>query len=110
LGYTVESKEGDERMSTNNKQLYRGSYPRRSKAVREAAKANPNTRCWRCGKTYAEALRMWGPVKAAWQAGHVVDSHPGSPLAPEHAKCNEAAGGRLGNARRQTVEPRSPNA
>lgn len=94
------------------KPLYRGTYPRRARAVREAAKAKPSTRCWRCGKTYAEGLRLWGPRGAKWQAGHVVDGHPGSPLAAEHAKCNTAAGGRLGSRRRKKAErgPISPNA
>jgi hypothetical protein len=91
------------------KPLYRGTYARRSKSVREAALANPTTRCWRCGRTYAEGVRLWGAKGAAWQAGHVVDGHPGSPLRAEHAKCNTAAGGRLGHSRRAT-EPTSPNA
>jgi len=89
--------------------LYGGTFPRRSKLVRDAAYENPATRCRRCGKTYAEAVAEWGRKAAAWQAGHVVDGHAGSPLAPEHARCNAAAGGRLGNERRWTASPRSPN-
>jgi hypothetical protein len=94
------------------KPLYTGTYPRRAKSVRDAAWANPSTRCWRCKRTYPEAVRLWGKKAACWQAGHVVDGHPRSPLAPEHAKCNTAAGGRLGKAKQtaQGTQPVSPNA
>ena len=91
------------------KRLYRGNYSARSKAVREHAKANPQTRCWRCWKTYAEAVRLWGARAAAWQSGHVHDGNPLSALAPEHARCNAAAGARVGNKRR-AIQPVSPNA
>lgn len=92
--------------------LWRGNYPRRAKRVRDAAYANSNTRCRRCGRTRAEALALgWTPRQASWQAGHVVDGERTSPLAAEHAHCNESEGGRHGaaviHARR---EPRSPNA
>ena len=90
--------------------LYGGTFPRRSRLVKQAAYANPATRCRRCGRTYAEALAKWGKQGAKWQAGHVVDGHPGSPLAPEHAFCNQGAGGRLAKARRHARdEPKSPN-
>lgn len=92
------------------KPLYRGSYPRRSKAIREAAQQNPATRCWRCGRTYIEALRLWGPKGAAWQSGHVVDGHPGSPLAAEHARCNKRAGAKKGGEALRRPEVLSPNA
>jgi hypothetical protein len=94
--------------STVPKPLYTGTYPRRAKAIRDAAWANPLTRCWRCKRTYPEAVRLWGKSGAAWQAGHLVDGHAGSPLVAEHARCNTAAGGRLGRAR-QAVERASPN-
>jgi hypothetical protein len=92
------------------KPLYRGNYPRRSKAVRDAAIRDPRTRCWRCGRTYAEGAQLWGPRGAAWQAGHVVDGHHGSVLRAEHARCNTKAGGQLGRARQMKREPVSPNA
>jgi hypothetical protein len=92
------------------KPLYQGTYPRRAKAVRDAAYSRPGTRCWRCQGTYAEALKHWGPRGAAWQAGHVVDGHPGSPLAAEHAQCNAKAGGKLGKMRSTHNQVRSPNA
>lgn len=92
------------------KQLYQGSYPVRAKIVRDRANADPSTRCRRCRGTYAEAKAKWGAKGAAWQAGHVVDGHPGSPLAPEHAYCNLAAGGRMARARDEAKrEPKSPN-
>jgi hypothetical protein len=91
--------------------LYRGSYHSRSKRLRAAAYTNPATTCWRCGRTYAEAMKLWGPKGAAWQAGHKIDGHHGSPLAAEHTYCNTAAGARLGHKRRAKREsPRSPNA
>lgn len=91
---------------------YRGTYHRMSMRVRHAAYANPATRCRRCGNTYAEAARLWGPKGAAWQAGHVIDGHPRSALAAEHARCNQAAGGRLSEARRRWRKGQleSPNA
>ncbi len=79
-------------MPARNRAHYRGSYQRRAKAVREAAKADPTTRCWRCGRL---AL-----PDDPWQAGHVIDADPSSPLAPEHQSCNARAG-------RQQREPRS---
>jgi hypothetical protein len=90
------------------KRLYRGNYSARSKAVREKAYANPRTRCWRCHKTYAEAVRLYGPKGAAWQSGHIHDGNPLSRLAPEHARCNAAAGARVGNKMRAR-QPVSPN-
>ena len=65
----------------------RGSYQVRAARVREAANADPTTRCWRCG-----GLAVVGDP---WQAGHVRDSDPTSPLAAEHQSCNTAAGSRL---------------
>jgi hypothetical protein len=87
-----------------------GSYHRRAKRLREAAYGDPGVRCRRCGLTYAQAVTLWGKQGAAWQAGHVVDGHPGSPLAAEHARCNTSAGGRLGVERKAKRAPRSPNA
>jgi hypothetical protein len=89
--------------------LYRGTYPRRSRAVRDAAYKNPATLCWRCGRTYADAVKMYGPSGAAWQAGHIVDGHRGSPLAAEHARCNAIAGGRHGREQKR-AQFASPNA
>lgn len=51
-----------------------------------AANAYPLTKCWRCG----ELARADDP----WQAGHVRDADPTSPLKAEHRSCNAAAGQR----------------
>lgn len=64
--------------------LYRGTFKRRAKQVRDAAYADPRTQCWRCGGL----ARPDDP----WQAGHVRDGDPYSPLAAEHRSCNARAG------------------
>jgi hypothetical protein len=78
-----------------NRSHYSGDYQLRARAVRAAAYANPDTRCWRCGKTLVEH----GPG-VRWDAGHVRDGDPTSPLAPEASSCNRSAGAALGNVRR----------
>lgn len=77
---------------------YRGSYHVRARHVREAAYANPTTRCWRCGKTLGEIHKTH--PGATWQAGHLVDGQVNGPLAPECSPCNTSAGGRLRHRRR----------
>lgn len=77
-----------------------GSYGVRARAVRDAANADPSTRCWRCGKTLAEARRMWPDRNVTWHAGHTVDGNSAFPLAPEHSVCNTSAGGVIGSKRR----------
>ena len=76
---------------------YRGSYHVRSRAVRQAAYANPDTRCWRCGLTLAECRPHRNGKPARWTAGHVLDSNPNSPLLPECSPCNKSAGASYGN-------------
>lgn len=78
---------------------YKGDYPKRSAAVRAAAYADPNTRCWRCGRTLAQHPRHKSGRPASWQAGHIYDGDPNSPLAPEASTCNTLAGQRLGQQR-----------
>lgn len=63
---------------------YRGSYARRSRELRARWNADPQTECWRCG----QSARHDDP----WQAGHVRDGDPTSPLLPEHRSCNARAG------------------
>lgn len=82
-------------MPARNRSHYGGSYQSRARTVRAAAYADPRTQCWRCGKTLDEH----GPG-ARWDAGHVRDGDPTSPLAPEAASCNRSAGAVLGNERR----------
>lgn len=82
-------------MPAKNRQHYTGSYAARAKAVRAAAYADPNTQCWRCGRT----LKAHGPT-VKWDAGHIRDGDPTSPLAPEASSCNRSAGATAGNLRR----------
>jgi hypothetical protein len=81
-------------------------YVRRAAHIRAHAITHPNTRCWRCGHTIDE-IRQAHP-RARWQAGHLRDGDPTSPLAPECSVCNQRNGGQLGNARmRANLEPHS---
>lgn len=85
---------------------YTGSYHVRARRVRDNANADPGTRCWRCGLTLTEA-RAKHRRNIVWQAGHIIDAHPDSPLAPECSLCNIRAGIRrreqLRRARRRTA-------
>ena len=76
---------------------HKGSYDRRSRAVVAAAKADPTTVCWRCGKTLAQHPDTKAGNPPKWSAGHVIDSHPDSPLLPEVLSCNARAGALIGN-------------
>lgn len=67
---------------------YHGDYQRRATQVRESANRDPDTVCRRCG----QPARPGDP----WTAGHVIDSDPASPLAPEHRSCNSRAGASYG--------------
>jgi hypothetical protein len=85
---------------------HRGDYKRRAAHVRAVAYHHPTTRCWRCGHTLTE-IRQSHP-RATWQAGHLRDGDPTSPLAAECSVCNQLHGGRLGNQRmRANREPHS---
>lgn len=79
---------------------YRGSYHVTSRRVRQAAQADPLTRCWRCGRTLAEHPPHRNGAPARWMAGHIVDGLIGGPLAPEASTCNLSAGATAGNQRR----------
>jgi|LakMenEpi03Aug12_release.lakeMendotaPanAssembly.Ray.scaffolds.fasta_scaffold388768_2 hypothetical protein len=78
----------------------RGSYQTQAAAVRAAAYADPTTRCRRCGLTLADK------PGDTWDAGHIHDGVPGSPLAAEHSSCNRSAGATAGNLRRQGLRLR----
>jgi hypothetical protein len=89
---------------------HRGDYLVRSRDVRDAANADPATRCWRCGKTLREHAPHHNGKPARWTAGHLRDSDPTSPLLPEASTCNYSAGALLGGRRTQAkhrVEPSS---
>jgi hypothetical protein len=84
-------------------------YRRRRRLL--LATVTPDSRCRRCGKTIDQHKPHGNGRPAYWQAGHLVDGDPNSPLALEASTCNLAAGGRLGAARlMQRREPVSPNA
>lgn len=78
---------------------YRGRYHVESRKVRQAANADPSTRCRRCGLTLAERRRTH--PKDRWTAGHLVDGQVGGRLVPEHRSCNSAAGATMGNRKRK---------
>lgn len=85
-------------MPAKSKAHYSGSYQVRARQVRQAAYANPSTRCWRCGRTQAEHGRKW-------QAGHANDGEIGGLLLAECEGCNTSAGAAAGNRKRD--EPHS---
>ena len=80
-------------MPAKDRQHYRGDYQSRARAVRDAANADPSTKCWRCG----DPARPDDP----WQAGHLRDGDATSPLAPEHRSCNAKAGAAIVNGQRE---------
>ena len=59
-------------------------YRKLAKAIREAACANPSTRCWRCGYTLREHRPHLSGRPASWNAGHT----PSGGLAAEASTCN----------------------
>lgn len=76
---------------------YRGRYHVDSRRVRHAAYANPDTRCWRCGRTLTEHK-----PGDRWEAGHLVDGQENGPLRPEARSCNRRAAAERTNAKRRT--------
>lgn len=80
---------------------YRGGYHIAAAKVRAAANADPNTTCQRCGQLGR------GP-RDPWDAGHLRDGDPTSPLGPEHRSCNRSAGATLGNAKRRARRQAQP--
>jgi hypothetical protein len=71
---------------------YAGDYQARAAQVRAAANANPETVCWRCGLYLDQHAPHASGAPVAWQAGHVHDGDPLSPLLPEASTCNSRAG------------------
>ena len=86
------------------KPLYLGSYKARADRLKADAYANPNTACWRCGRTLAQHEAHKNGKPPRWTAGHVRDGDPTSPLAAEASTCNYRAGAVL---LQQMREPRS---
>lgn len=81
---------------------HRGTYARQARLVRDAANRNPNTTCWRCGRTLDQHPPHKTGKPATWTAGHINDGQAGGPLAPEASTCNYSAGTRLRNERAKT--------
>lgn len=75
---------------------YRGRYHVQARQVREAAKANPFTPCWRCGLTLAQHPRHKTGRPPFWTAGHIITGDPRSDLAPEVSVCNIGHGASIG--------------
>lgn len=76
-----------------------GSYTRKARARLEPLLPLP---CAKCGLPVTADMR--------WHAGHQQDRDQGgtndpSNLWPEHGSCNEAAGGRLAQAKRRRPSP-----
>ncbi len=88
-------------MPARNRAHYRGAYPRQAAALRNAANANPNTRCWRCGLTLNQHAPHHNGQPPHWQAGHTTDGQPGGQLQPEASTCNTSAGATHGNTKRE---------
>ena len=74
---------------------YQGTYHVRARHIREAANNNPLTTCWRCGRTLQQHPPHKNGKPPKWTAGHIIDSDPTSPLAPEASTCNYTAGAHL---------------
>lgn len=85
---------------------HRGSHQVRARRVVEAANANPDTRCWRCGRTMAEIRRT--KPRARWTGGHLHDGQVDGQLAAECSPCNYGAGATMGNRRRSNRPPTTP--
>jgi len=97
---------GTEAMPSHQRDHYKGSYSTRSAKVREDAYADPQTRCWRCGRTLDQEQALHPLKKVTWHAGHLIDGDYLSPLLAEHSTCNTSAGAKVGNAKRMK-RPRS---
>lgn len=79
---------------------HKGSHQVRARRLTRAANANPNTICWRCGRTLPQHPPHRNGRPAYWTAGHLHDGRIGGPLAPEASTCNYSAGATAGNRRR----------
>ncbi len=71
---------------------YQGDYQTRSRTIRDAAYANPNTTCYHCGWTLDQHPNPRAGNPPKWSAEHIRPGDPTSPLAPSVLGCNAAAG------------------
>lgn len=74
---------------------HKGTFHVRSKRIRDAAYADPETRCWRCGFTLAERQAQFPLRDVVWTAGHLNDSEVEGELAAEDSVCNFGQGAKL---------------
>jgi hypothetical protein len=84
-----------------------GPHQRLARLVVNAANANPDTRCARCGLTLAEHPPAKTGRPPRWTAGHKVDgkvAHTTRDYQPEVDTCGSSAGATHGN---QLREPHS---
>jgi len=88
-------------MPGKNRGHYDARYRSDAAKVRASANRDPLTRCWRCGLTLAEHAAHKTGRPPTWDAGHIHDGVPGSPLMPEASTCNRTAGAHLGHQRRR---------
>lgn len=79
----------------------------RARRVVADAIVDPSTVCWRCGRALDDHPPHPDGSPARWQAGHLVDGDPMSPLAAEASTCNLRAGGRLGRVRQLAANRRA---
>lgn len=84
---------------------HKGTYHQQSARVRAAANADPDTQCWKCGRTLAQARRF--KPKAHWCAGHVIRGQEGGDLLAECSICSNAEGGRTRTRKSKRRSPRS---
>lgn len=84
-----------------------GSYRKRARLVTLTAASDPDTTCWRCGKTLTAHKRHKNGRAPFWTAGHIVEGDGSAGLRAEASVCNFAAGAAYGNALRAN-RPDSP--
>lgn len=89
-------------MTGFDRRHYGGDYRRRAKRVTDAAKANPATTCWRCGRTLAQVRAANPRRRVTWDAGHTIDGDPHCPLLAECSVCNRGAGQALAEQKRRS--------
>lgn len=78
-------------------------YAHQIERVRLLAEFRDGDLCWRCGRP----MRYWQQLDADHVTARALGGI-GSPVRLAHAKCNRAAGSRLGNALRRQRTPRAP--
>ena len=85
---------------------HRGTHQARAAKLVAAAKADPSTRCWRCGTTLAAHPPHKNGRPAYWTAGHVNSGEVNGEYRPEASVCNYKHGAAYGN--RLRVRGRTP--